>query len=657
MKRTILYSIVTLATIVSATFSANAQNTPSPSETPKGFVFSKNAVQTADGGYNLVIEAFETGESSIIPQPVDIVLMLDNSASLSSTQLSTLKSAAKKFVETVYNAGKNLGSGVYHKISIFTFHEHVDYLTTKETLVDLDQALYNNLTKNGGLIDGISTDPQTYSDLAFKNAQTVLDKYKTDGRKKVVVFFTDGVPCDNGDNTFNSRKAKDAVNTSYYLKSTAGIEAAVYSIAILESETSYVGSRSSNKGGNRRDSGTTPVLTNDNSRTHYTLDTRRFLNYISSNYNFEIKDGTKISGTFNGSTAFDEQGKYRFTQNYPNANGGDEQSQGYYQLVDLNTIVNTFKNIAEEATSGGAAYTFDTKTTEVKDVMITGDFELPANAVSKIIVKKIACSKISGTSGNYSYEFNGTQTTLSNVVSVDGKTIKVTGFDFSSNDEYNSDNTAITSGGNWVGPRKDKSGNLFSWKGNKLQITIPIVLNDDYNGGYEIYTNTGESGVYEIKNGVQKFYPFTNPTINLPTLAIAKKGLANGESAVFTVAKTGGQTFTVALTGNGNEWVYTILKGLPYGTYTVSESNWSWTYNDQTTSYTVEFSAEGVTGASFATNYDYTKYGIAKPAGKYVILPFENTKDNNITVKNGENIVNNNFKTNTSTNPTTKATE
>lgn len=650
-----IYSYITIAVITFFAFSLNA------GAQPKGFEFSKQAVKT-DNGYNLVIEAFEKGKSNLVAEPVDIVLILDASNSVKNDGLlPALKTAAKTFINTVYD---NSPGDKYHNIAVITFYSTVNSLTTAGELVPLNQTLKNNLTKNSGLIDNITTGNNTYSDAAFTQASTILKKYVNDERKKFVVFFTDGVPCDDGDNSFNCSRATNAINTSYELKTTAGINATVYSIAILNSETSYIKGRDY-PGGNRRAKGTTK-LTNEN-RNNYSLDARRFLNYLSSNYSFKIGTGAKISGTFNGSTVYDEQGAYRYTQNYPNM-GGDEQASKYYQLVDqahASQLEAIFRNIASEATQGGAAYKFDVATTSVKDMILTGDFKLPYDEntqnFSAIKVEQIECTNITVSATrdtNYVWATSGTSIKTSDILTVDGNNITVKNYDFSKNDEYNGDYSAITTEGNWVGFRtkKDGTSHFDNMYGRKLRITIPIKLDDDYNGGYGIYTNTEKSGVYEGTN----FYPFTNPTIDLPTIAIAKKGLANGESAVFKVAEKNGQTYQVILTGaTGKTWSVAILKGLPYGEYTVSEDSWSWTYDASKSSVTeYKFKLNDVktnpslspisnttpSGLGLAGDGDYSTYGITKPNGKYLILPFENTKADR-GIKNAEDVENNDFRT------------
>ena len=65
-------------------------------------------------------------------------------------------------------------------------------------------------------------------------------------------------------------------------------------------------------------------------------------------------------------------------------------------------------------------------------------------------------------------------------------------------------------------------------------------------------------------------------------LTIKKKGMNVGESASFTVTKTGDAkpSFTVLLTGNGDEYAEISIMGLDPGEYTVAETSWSWAYNE-----------------------------------------------------------------------------
>lgn len=61
-------------------------------------------------------------------------------------------------------------------------------------------------------------------------------------------------------------------------------------------------------------------------------------------------------------------------------------------------------------------------------------------------------------------------------------------------------------------------------------------------------------------------------------IELVKEGLAANESAIFTFENTNNQKFRVIMTGNGSSEPITKKVAVTYGTWTVTETPWSWTY-------------------------------------------------------------------------------
>jgi hypothetical protein len=61
-------------------------------------------------------------------------------------------------------------------------------------------------------------------------------------------------------------------------------------------------------------------------------------------------------------------------------------------------------------------------------------------------------------------------------------------------------------------------------------------------------------------------------------IVLVKEGLAANESAIFTFENTNNQKFRVIMTGNGSSEPITKKVAVTYGTWTVTETPWSWTY-------------------------------------------------------------------------------
>lgn len=185
------------------------------------------------------------------------------------------------------------------------------------------------------------------------------------------------------------------------------------------------------------------------------------------------------------------------SSNYPNAtsmtDAGTKASDNFYKTVgstaDLDAI---FQEISQ--TAGGATLTLGSETV-LKDV-VSKYFDLPENAAANITAKSYSCTELDA-SGNPIW--SETPDDASYKVEVNGKTISVTGFDYSAN---------------WVG--KDTTTGVMHTPGKKLVVTIPIV--DNGTGMGEVPTNGTDSAVYD-KDGKQ-VCPFAQPTAYFPYFTV-----------------------------------------------------------------------------------------------------------------------------------------
>lgn len=158
----------------------------------------------------------------------------------SQKRIEALQNAAKAFVDSV--AAKNMAAtdvADQHRVSIVKFAS----ATTKDTVGnDRDNNGYNytqvvdDLTvadstgaaKLNADIDALQTGGATAADKGLKLAQSVLAK-SNDGRKKVVILFTDGSPTHS--NGFENDVASNAVTTAKTIKDQG---ATVYTIGVLD---------------------------------------------------------------------------------------------------------------------------------------------------------------------------------------------------------------------------------------------------------------------------------------------------------------------------------------------------------------------------------------------------------------------------------------
>ena len=188
------------------------------------------------------------------------------------------------------------------------------------------------------------------------------------------------------------------------------------------------------------------------------------------------------------------------SSNYPNAtsmtDAGTKASDNFYKTVgstaDLDAI---FQEISQ--TAGGATLTLGSQTV-LKDV-VSEYFDLPESASSMITAQSYSCT---GFDADGHPTWSDTPDAASYTVTVDDKTISVTGFDYSAN---------------WVG--KDTTTGVMHTPGKKLVVTIPIV--DNGTGMGEVPTNGTDSAVYD-KDGKQ-VCPFAQPTAYFPYFTVVHR--------------------------------------------------------------------------------------------------------------------------------------
>lgn len=398
-------------------------------DTEDGVHISKRVEDTTDGNYNLVMEAYVEGNTEIVAssRPLDIVLVLDVSGSMAQSQglftdekIVSLKSAVKNFIDEV--AKKNItkdGKLVGHRISIVTFAS--DSKTIKP-LTDVGTGASELKTA----VSQLHTGGATRADLGMQQAQTELNSNLTDqSRDKVVVMFTDGEPTSG--NTFENKVASDAISESKDLKDK-GVK--VYTVGIFNNANPKADVNSV-----------------------WTYKENKYMHAVSSNYP--------------GATFQKESGIYNWSF------GERAQGSNYYlSATDADGLNKVFQEISD-------SITHTTVTADENAVLrdtLTEQFVLNGTDTSAITVKK---AKVTGKTGNtYSWGSLEDVDGIKKNVSSDGKTVTVTGFDYTS--------TGTT--GNVI----TKNGNDYS--GYKLIVTIPIKVDDTYTEWVagEHYYNTND---------------------------------------------------------------------------------------------------------------------------------------------------------------------
>ena len=449
-----------------------------------GLETSKTVVKNEDDSYTLRLEAYATGATytTETSKPTDIVLVLVTSGSMDEYISVADKNSVANLDPQYANYYKWNGGLMWHdmryqdgkwqyhsvlgwkncgdswfgnnagikkidalKIAVDGFLDSTAQnsgdnrvaLVTYASGASTKKDLTNDFTSVKNNVWELTANGATYADDGMANAKAIIDGIPANrDSNKVVIMFTDGEP--NHGNGFNRTVANTTISTSKQMKDNG---VTVYTVGVME-------------GANNADT---------------TSDFNRYMNYVSSNYP--------------EATSMDKGG-----DKYDHPDGGN-----YYLTADnLETLKEIFQSISNEV-GGASNSTLDTSTV-LKDI-ISDSFQLPDGAdANSIAVYTANCTAIN----NGVPTFGKDQSSgLSARIAEDGRTITVSGFDYSAN--YVGQNTT--------------TGELHN-PGKKLVVEIPIKVRTGFLGGNNVPTNGDTSGVYDKDgNSVEKFVV---PTVNVP---------------------------------------------------------------------------------------------------------------------------------------------
>ena len=232
-------------------------------------------------------------------------------------------------------------------------------------------AVGSGLTTLKSAVNGLRPAGATQADYGMEHAQSIINGASNDGRKKVVIMFTDGEPTSG--NTFENGVANSAISASKSIKAAG---ATVYTIGVFSGADG------------------TPV-----SNLNSVSNTNKYMHLVSSNY----KDAASLTDT--GNASYPEGGKSYFL------------SAG--SSAELESI---FTQISQEV--GGSTVKLD-GTSYIQDT-VTGQFTMPegTNAVSFYTMDCV---------GDHRFDANTKAAASGVTYTVTNNTLNVTGFDFSGN--------------------------------------------------------------------------------------------------------------------------------------------------------------------------------------------------------------------------------
>lgn len=404
----VLVLVMTLSLLPLNVLAANGPETDSSS----GMDFDKRADSNGDGTYTITMTAQATGTTTTKAVPMDIVLVLDQSGSMKNnfangTRQSAMKEAVNSFIGEV---AAKYSTEADHRMAIVTFGTNADPLVGW-TAVDSDGA-----TKLTGKISSLPEAPSGATNVGegmelAKNL-TGNDAYTGDNtdRQKTVIVFTDGVPTTETD--FNTTVANTAIDAAKEMKGTG---VTVYTVGIFDSanpsqlygDSGFDNNSDGTVGSNWSDFS---VWTIGDIRKYDIPAGNRFLNYLSSN--FTNATGVGLKAYKDTVLGIGDRG-WEITKNF------DRDSSDYYLTAsDASELADIFEEISSTVPAPGDPALDEN--TVITDTL--SDYFMFAGTADDV---KVYAKKLDGSTRDIVLPEGP------DGIDVNGKTVTVTGYDFS----------------------------------------------------------------------------------------------------------------------------------------------------------------------------------------------------------------------------------
>ena len=405
----------------------------------------------------LTLEAYLTNEvtQTVSVKPLDIVLVLDQSGSMGddfngkNTNKNTdrrqyaMKQAVNSFIDKV---GEQYSEKGDHRMAIVIFDGNAK---TWQGWTVVDAAGKSSLKK---AVDRLPQNPAGATNVGagMQAAETLMGSgYAYAGsnmeRQKVVIVFTDGVPTTTDE--FDTDVANSAITAAKSMKD-AGVT--VYTVGIfnganpdqLYGNSGFDKNSDGSEGSNWSDFSVWMI---GDIKNYDVPAGNRFLNYLSSNFDATNVGLKKYKATVLG---IGYHG-WEITKNFDRAGEGS-----YYLTADSSSGLNTiFQQIIEEISTLKIEAGTDAVLSDTLSEYFALNVPEGTDAASAITAEKWDCTG-KDADGNYTWKKADTQPAMTKIT---GKTINVTGFDYTKNAV-----TATTKGG------------ATTYSGAKLVVTIPI---------------------------------------------------------------------------------------------------------------------------------------------------------------------------------------
>lgn len=663
MKKINTYILSAFSAIIMLPFAAFAQT----GEVKQ----SKTVTDNGNGTYTVTLESYVTGE--LVKQPLDIVLVLDNSNSMtaynigstSTKRMVALKNSVRQFLDQIYNGG----DAPAHRIALVKFdnggrridryvnydenHLRASNLMGEGTWINMTSSDINSAKSNIGttntdglLHGGDTTGTPAAEGLKYAEKMLLADGIRDDGRQKVVIFFTDGC-CGTGEHWGDDDSGHNKSTPYGYLDGQL-IPNRYYAPTVVDAANSL------KEIATVYCVGTFGAFTDTDNHTGDELkgDTYFYLRHVSSEYNNSIRvDGYVPTSPKNNvkwaspthdayvpkTTGIDSRTgnaidpDYAFDQPFHSVSEGDrdlslENDEYVFDASDAASLAAAFNEIATDIIS---AADLGPSSAVAIDAM-TDQFELPDNVTEDDIklytsdatvdsdltihwADRVAWKPWESVAGKTISDYISINPATSKAgIEFDSDYLEVTGYDYKTH---------------FVGLNNDNGS-------QKLIIEFLIKAAPSNRGGLRVRTNDIHSGIYNKKDGSDKYelvIGYNKQVVNLPYLKIVKKGLSKGESALFSVTKvtdagavvTGDDAYSATVmvsqaddTGVASATIKLVFNGY----YRVEELTWS------NLGYTVVKHDTDGNGNCTVTGNSYTRQmnTIGTDVARELVYTFEN---------------------------------
>lgn len=298
-----------------------------------------------DGNYTIQITAQATGTTTTTTtvKPMDIVLVLDQSGSMADdfgngTRQSAMKAAVNSFIDEV---AKKHGPNADHRMAIVTFGSGAE---TLKGWTAVDKSGEAALT---GEISGLTDSPSGATNVGagMQMAKNLMDSDAYTGgntdRLKTVIVFTDGVPTKQKD--FNTEVANTAISAAKAMKDD---DVTIYTVGIFNGANpdEMYGASGFDKDsdgtiGSKWIKDTWGLFPGTDFPEADRPAGNRFLNLVSSNY--PNADSIGLKRETEGLGILHYKITYKITENF------NRDSSDYYKTAtDASDLANIFEKIA-----------------------------------------------------------------------------------------------------------------------------------------------------------------------------------------------------------------------------------------------------------------------------------------------------------------------